>query len=278
MAAPAFDREAVRAFEHTRWQRAAAVYEGTFAGATRPFIEPLLDAAEVVRGTRLLDLACGPGFLASAAHGRAAVVRGLDFSSEMLAAARAREPTIRFDEADAEALPYPDASFDAVAANFGVHHVPRPALVLREAYRVLCPRGRVAVSFWADPRETIAWTLVLDAVARHGDPAAAQTPAPGGGFGTAAQCDAALATAGFQACATRLVRATWRHRDARQLVDALAAGTARMGAVLEAQSPSALAAIVREIDHQAGDYRAEAGIDVPIAAFIAVGIRPSGPL
>ena len=91
MAAAPFDPEAVRAFEHASWQRAAGVYQATFADATRPFIEALLDAAHVARGTRLLDIACGPGFLASAGRARGAVARGLDFSPAMLAVARARE-------------------------------------------------------------------------------------------------------------------------------------------------------------------------------------------
>ena len=55
---------------------AAGVYEATFASATRPFIEALLDAAQVARGTRMLDIACGPGLLASGARARGAVARG----------------------------------------------------------------------------------------------------------------------------------------------------------------------------------------------------------
>ena len=273
MAATPFDPEAVRAFEHARWERAAGVYGATFANATRPFIEALLDAAQVARGTRMLDIACGPGFLASAGRARGAVARGLDFSPAMLAVARARDAEVRFDEGDAEALPYADASFDAVVANFGIHHVPRPGFALREAYRVLRDGGRVAFSFWAEPAENVAWKLVFDAVTRHGDRAAAQVPAPGGGFDTAAQCADALREAGFADCTTHLVHATWRHRDAQALVAALQAGTARMAALLEAQRPDAMAAIVADIAANAECYRDADGIAVPIAAVIASGVK-----
>jgi SAM-dependent methyltransferase len=271
VATTTFDPEAIRAFEHGRWQRAAAVYGATFAGATAPFIEALLDAAQVARDTRLLDIACGPGLVASSGRARGAAAWGLDFSSEMLAVARARDGVVRFDHGDAEALPYADAAFDAVVANFGIHHVPRPRFALREAHRVLRQGGRVAFSFWAEPGENLAWKLVFDAVARHGDRPAA--PAPGGGFGTEAQCADALAEAGFAGCTTRLVHASWQHRDAQALVTVLQAGTARMAAMLEAQRPDALAAIVGDITANAECYRNADGIAVPIAAVIASGVR-----
>jgi SAM-dependent methyltransferase len=273
VAATPFDPEAVRAFEHARWERAAGVYGATFANATRPFIDDLLDAARVARGTHMLDVACGPGFLASRGRERGAVARGLDFSPAMLAVARARDTDVRFDAGDAEALPYADASFDSVVANFGIHHVPRPGFALREAHRVLRQGGRVAFSFWAEPAENVAWKLVFDAVARHGDRAAVQAPAPGGGFGTAAQCADALREAGFADCVTRLVRATWRHRNAAAMVAALRTGTARMAALLEAQPPDAMAAIVADIAANAECYREVDGIAVPIAAVIASGVK-----
>jgi SAM-dependent methyltransferase len=272
-----FDPEAVRAFEHGRWQRAAAVYGSTFAAATQPYIQPLLDAAGVVQGMRLLDIACGPGLVASRAAALGAAATGMDFSPAMLAAARQRDSAIRFDEADAESLPYGPATFDAVVSNFGIHHVPRPALALAEARRVLRSGGRVAFSFWAEPSENIAWKLLFDAISRHGDPAAARLPPPGGGFGTAAQCTAALRQAGFADCTTQLVRATWRHADARALVAALQAGTARMAAMIEAQPQAAMPAIIADIEQRAAEYRAAAGIAVPTAAVIASGTRHPAP-
>lgn len=269
-----FDPQAIRAFEHSRWQRAAAAYDRTFAPATNAFIDTLLDAAGVTGGTRMLDIACGPGLVASRARLRGAVPRGLDFSSAMIAVARSRDATIAFDEGDAEALPYEDDAFDVVVSNFGVHHVPRPEVALREAHRVLRNSGRVAFSFWADPAENIAWKLLLDAVARHGDPAAAQAPPPGGGFRGAAQCAEALRQARFGDCAAELVRATWRHADARGLVAALQAGTARMAAMIEAQCPAAMPAILADIEANAASYRDADGMVLPIAAVIASGVRP----
>ncbi len=268
-----FDPEAVRAFEHQRWQTAATAYEATFAGATRPFIDALLDAAFVARGTRLLDIACGPGILAATAGARGAAPTGLDFSPAMLAIARTRDSTIRFDEGDAESLPYADGQFDAVVSNFGIHHVPRPALALAEAFRVLRRGGRVAFSFWAEPAENIAWKLLFDAISRLGDRTASQAPPPGGGFSTATQCEDALRQVGFTDCTTELLRATWHQTTAHALVAALQAGTARMAAMIEAQPPTAMPAIIADIDANAARYRDADGIAVPIAAAIASGVK-----
>jgi SAM-dependent methyltransferase len=264
-----FDPEAVRAFEHTRWEQAAAVYELSFATATRQFIDPLLDAARVRNGSELLDIACGTGLVTSQAMMRGAAARGLDFSPAMLNLARARGVTA--DEGDAEALPYPDGTFDAVVSNFGIHHVPRPALALREAHRALRSGGRVAFSFWADHADNIAWKLLFDAIARHGDPSASGAPAPGGGFRGAEQCAEALGTAGFSNCSTQLVLRFWGHVDASALVAALQTGTARMAAMIEAQDPAAMPAIIADIEANAAAYRATNGIAVPIAAIIAAG-------
>ena len=142
----------------------------------------------------------------------------------MLAVARTAHPGIAFLQGDAEALPCADAAYDAVVANFGVHHVPRPLLALAEAFRVLRSGGRIAVSFWADPAQNIAWKLLLDAVRRHGDAAASGAPAPGGGFGSVRQIMDALRDAGFASLQAQLERRVWRHRDAASLVAALRAG------------------------------------------------------
>ena len=191
----------------------------------------------------------------------------------MLAIARMRNPAISFDEGNAEALPYPDLAFDVAVSNFGIHHVPRPQLALREAHRVLREGGRVAFSFWADHSDNIGWKLLFDAIARHGDPSASDAPLPGGGFRGAEQCAEALRTAGFADCTTQLVNATWHHADARALVASLQAGTARMAAMIEAQDPTAMPAIIADIEANAAEHHTADGIAVPIAAVIAAGRR-----
>ena len=265
------DAAAIRAFEHAGWERAAGGYEASFASATRPFIPALLDAAGVGTGQSVLDVACGPGFVAAGAVERGAVARGLDFSAAMLGVARARFPNIVFDQGDAEALPYADGGFDAVVSNFGIHHVPRPIVALRQANRVLRAGGWLAFTAWAAPAENVGWKLVFDAVRRCGDMAASRAPAPGGGFGTADDCVAVLERAGFAEVGWRRLAGLWRQADGRALLDSLRSGTARMAALIEAQPPAAIPGIVADIDREAAGYRDADELAIPIAAFVAFG-------
>ena len=268
-----FDPEAVRAFEHARWERAAPVFAASFATATGQFVDALLDAAGVAAGTRVLDVACGPGIATADAVARGAVATGVDFSPAMLAQARAATPRVTFLHGDAEALPCADAAFDAVIANFGVHHVPRPLVALAEAHRVLAPDGRIAVSFWAAPEQNVAWKLLLDAVERHGVAATPEAPPPGGGFGSIEQILDALRHAGFGALKAQLERRVWQHADGAGLVAALRAGTARMAARIDALSEAALCAAIADIDANAAPWRAANGLMLPIVAVIASGTK-----
>lgn len=269
-----FDPEAVRAFEHAGWQRAAGEYAATFAQATQAFGEALLDAATPRPEGNLLDLCCGPGSLAAAAAGRGAISLGLDFSAAMLAEARAAHPGLSFREGDAEKLPFPDAAFDSVVSSFGIHHVPRPERALTEALRVLRPGGTIAFTTWAAPQENVAWRLLFDAIRLHGDIAAAKTPPSGGGLDEPAAVVRLLQAAGFTEASAEIVRREWRLAQPGELIDALRRGTVRTAALIDAQQPAALLAIDAEIARRAAAYRRDGWYRIPLAAILARGVKP----
>ncbi len=79
------DPGAFRAFEHAGWEAIPSQYDDAFGRLTTQAIGPLLDAADVRGGTRVLDVATGPGYVAAAAAQRGASVVGLDFSAAMVA-------------------------------------------------------------------------------------------------------------------------------------------------------------------------------------------------
>ena len=111
-----------------------------------------LDRLGVDSGTTLLDVACGSGQLALIAARIGAKVTGVDIATNAIAAARGRAESegldARFDEGDAEALPYEVASFDFVTSLFGAMFAPRPELVASESPRVCRPGGTIAMGNW----------------------------------------------------------------------------------------------------------------------------------
>jgi len=166
--ASSFDPKLFHDFEQAGWNSTADKYDRSLGSVTRAFSESLLDAAGVQKGTRVLDVATGPGYVAGAAATRGAEAIGLDFAPNMVAEARRLHPHVMFQEGDAEALLFPGESFDAVVISFGMLHVSRPELALAEVRRVLRPGGRLAFTVWGNPHGLAAaldrGTLFLDHV------------------------------------------------------------------------------------------------------------------
>jgi SAM-dependent methyltransferase len=125
---------------------------GEVAKFTMPSAEEFMARIPLHPGMRVLDAACGTGNLAVLAARRGCHVSGLDIASNLLAQARERAKReallIEFAEGDAEAMPYPDASFDVVVSMYGVMFAPRPERVVTELCRVIRPGGLIALANW----------------------------------------------------------------------------------------------------------------------------------
>src|SRR5688572_24482936 len=114
--------------------------------------EKFINGLGLKPGMKVLDVACGTGNLAVPAARLGATVTGVDIAPNLLEQARERAAAegldIKFDEGDAEALPYEDASFDAVVTMYGAMFAPRPELVAAELKRVCKPGGLIAMGNW----------------------------------------------------------------------------------------------------------------------------------
>jgi ubiquinone/menaquinone biosynthesis C-methylase UbiE len=109
-------------FELAGWEDEAttAEYDRHLSLVTTQSVEALLDDAGVKRGHKVLDVASGAGYVAAAAAQRGADSLGIDFSTTQVRLARARYPSIRFEQANAEALPFDTEAFEAVVNAFGL--------------------------------------------------------------------------------------------------------------------------------------------------------------
>jgi len=269
-----FDPVLFQAFEQRGWERAAEHYGDAFGALTRQTAPAMLDAVVLARHHRLLDVACGPGFIAAAAADRGADVVGLDFSPAMVAEARARYPALTIREGDAEALPFEDASFDAVVMNFGMLHLARPDQAIDEARRVLRTGGRYAFTVWAGPDKAVGFGMTLRAIEALGNK---DVPLPEGPpffrFSDPAETRRTLVAAGFSNVEVQELALTWRLSSADAVFDALSRGGVRTAAVLRAQTPAALEAIRAAVVREAGTYATGGEIRLPMPAMLASGTK-----
>lgn len=125
----------------------AAAYVTSPQHARGEDLELLVSLAQPKPTDRVLDIATGAGHTALALAPHVAEVVASDLTAEMLETARAfitekGVDNVTFEPADAEELPFPDASFDIVTSRIAPHHFPAPEAFVREAARVLRPEGR----------------------------------------------------------------------------------------------------------------------------------------
>ena len=120
--------------------------------ALRPAAEALADACAVGAGQQVLDVAAGDGNFALVCAREGASVVASDLSPGMVERGRVRAQAEGYDvewlEADAEALPFDDASFDCVGSVFGAMMAPRPRVMAEELFRVVRPGGTVGMTAW----------------------------------------------------------------------------------------------------------------------------------
>lgn len=125
---------------------------GHFAKYLEPGALEILGRIAIEPGMRVLDVATGAGQFAIPAARAGARVTGIDIAANSIAQARARALAegleVQFDEGDAEALPYEDASFDLVVSLIGAMFAPQPDRVAAELLRVVRPGGRIVLANW----------------------------------------------------------------------------------------------------------------------------------
>jgi SAM-dependent methyltransferase len=143
------DLEAVKRRQQQAW------VSGDYSAVASRIVliaERMVDAADLQAGASVLDVATGSGNSALAAARCGCDVTGIDYVPELLERGRVRAAAeglpVEFVEADAENLPYPDASFDAVLSCLGVMFTPNQERAAAELLRVCRPGGTIALVNW----------------------------------------------------------------------------------------------------------------------------------
>jgi SAM-dependent methyltransferase len=143
------DIEAIKTKQQATWS------SGDYAviGTTLQIVgESLCEAVDVAAGSKVLDVAAGNGNASLAAARRGGIVTATDYVEALLdrALLRAEADGLRLSTqvADAEALPFEDASYDTVLSTFGVMFTPNPTRAAAELIRVCRPGGRIGLANW----------------------------------------------------------------------------------------------------------------------------------
>jgi SAM-dependent methyltransferase len=185
---PTLDAE-IEATQRATWDRIAAGWErwdDVVQQMLGPVAETMIRSLGIRADQHHLDVAAGtgqPGLTIAQLSARGQVVL-TDLAPAMLAAARRIAQVNGIDNIDtyecsANALPFPDGSFDSATCRFGLMFVPNPSRAVAEFARVVRPGGRIAVSVWTEPEENPWATIPTAAIGAQVAQPAPDSDAPG---------------------------------------------------------------------------------------------------
>ena len=266
------DTERFRSFERQRHDELAPTYHNFATPITSLAIKPLLQAAEVRVGNRLLDVATGPGTVAFEASKLGAQAFGVDLSLGMIEMARKSYPKIDFRVADVERLPFDDQSFDTVACNFGLGHFPNPEASVAECVRTLKQGGRIALSWWDQPSKIIQG-LFLDAINEIGAKPPPDVPTGYSVFRFAdtEEFSRLLKGAKLSEVVIEEYKTTYLIPDVETLWRGGLGSFALTASAIAHQDSTTQSKIRAALERRASAYRTAGGLMLPVAFKIGVG-------
>jgi SAM-dependent methyltransferase len=280
--------QVARIKEQTRrdWSGGAAAWRkwnSQYIVQTRAATAAIIQAAGVTAGMQVLDLASGtgePALSLAEAVGPQGHVTATDLALEMLLIteeyARQRGLTnLTCKPADAEALPFPDQSFDVVTCRFGVMFFPSPGQALREVRRVLKRGGRATFVAWGAFDQNPYFTTTVGVFMRHVQlpPPPPSTPTPFT-FAKGGTLSAALQEAGFTQVQEDTCSIPWGFPGpAAQCWEYISEVTApAFRRFFDAIAPDQHAQVISEVLHAIGHYDDGEHVNFPAVIVIGTGV------
>ena len=255
-------------------------YERYFVPAIgAPLAHELIGIAALRPGERVLDVACGTGVvarLASGAVGATGAVAGLDVNPGMLAVARSTTPpgvAIDWHEASAEAMPLPDASFDAVLCQMGLQFVPDKHAALTEMRRVLAPDGRLILNV-PGPTPQL-FVFMREALAGHIGAEAAGFVNQVFSLHDTAQLHDLISSAGFRDVSVRAGIRSLRLPPPEEFLWQYVQGTPLAGAVAQVND-EARASLERDVVAKWQELVEDRGLMLQVRMVVATARAPRG--
>jgi SAM-dependent methyltransferase len=197
----------------------------------------------------------------------------------MVALASRLHPALDFRIANAEALPFPNDSFDAVVGNFAMLHLARPELASAEFVRVLVPGGRLALTVWDTPERARLFGVFLDAVAESGADPPQEIPVgpPFFRFSDEQEFTRLLDDQRLESVQVETITFSHRVSSPDELWLGMLASTVRTSALIQRQPDGVQEQIRAAFDrvlqrHWVGDQFA-----VPVAVKLASATKPERP-
>ena len=244
------------------------------AARIMPVAEHLVETADLHAGWRVLDVATGSGNAAIAAARLGTTVVGVDYVPSLLERGRERAKAegfeIEFVEGDAEALPFPDESFDAVTTVFGSMFAPNHAQAAAELLRVVRPGGTVALVSWTS--EGFIGDLFRTTAKHVPPPAGLQSPM----LWATEDHLRKLFGDGISSLEVEEHTFTWRLESAEEFVDFFRrwyGPTLKAFAALDADGQKALEADLVELARSWDRLDADGAIAIPSAYTEAIAIK-----
>jgi ubiquinone/menaquinone biosynthesis C-methylase UbiE len=239
-----------------------------------PLAERVVTLVGARSGTDGLDVACGTGAVARGLAAAGVRVTGVDLNADMLTMARSLAPDLTWVEGDAQALPFPPASFDLATCQQGLQFMPDREAVVRSIHGVLRPGGRVAVAVWRPLHTSPGFDKLTDALDQRIGPEAGDVLRGPFALGDPDPVRDLFSRAGFAEVRVHNHCHAAHFESAEDLVRSEIASTP-LAVAAESWPPEAIPNMIADVEATLADYIADDGLLFPMCAYVVTATVPA---